>query len=98
MRIFIISFFKSSDLSLGVKSLFFCRFWLIFYPLDPDPGSQNLTDPTDPDPDPKHWSSIMLIMLLSYGIKILGYSKRKCTLLANNVFSGFLNKKKQLEK
>ena len=31
----------------------FCSFWLIFYPLDPDPGSQNLADPTDPDP--KHW-------------------------------------------
>ena len=27
---------------------FFCIFWLIFYPLDPDPGSQNLADPTDP--------------------------------------------------
>jgi len=28
---------------------------LIFYPLDQDldPGSQNLADPTDPDP--KHW-------------------------------------------
>ena len=24
---------------------------------DPDPGSQNLADPTDPDPDPKHWIS-----------------------------------------
>ena len=22
---------------------------------DPDSGSQNLADPTDPDPDPKHW-------------------------------------------
>ena len=22
---------------------------------DPDPGSQNLTDSTDMDPDPKHW-------------------------------------------
>ena len=22
---------------------------------DPDPGSQNLANPTDPDPDPKHW-------------------------------------------
>ena len=32
--------------------IFFCSFWLIFYPLDPDPdpGSQNLADPTDPDP------------------------------------------------
>ena len=27
----------------------------IFANLDPDPGSQNLADPTDPDPDPKHW-------------------------------------------
>jgi len=22
---------------------------------DPDPGSQNVVDPTDPDPDRKHW-------------------------------------------
>ena len=22
---------------------------------DPDPRSQNLVDPTDPGPDPKHW-------------------------------------------
>jgi len=41
---------------------FFSSFWLIFYPLDPDPWgtayffadpdseSQNLADPTDPDP------------------------------------------------
>ena len=28
---------------------FFGSFWLIFYPLDPDPGCQNLADPTDPD-------------------------------------------------
>ena len=34
----------------------------IFADPDPDPGSQNLADPTDPDPDPhqneldpKHW-------------------------------------------
>ena len=26
---------------------------MIFCPLDPDPGSQNLPDPTDTDP--KHW-------------------------------------------
>ena len=40
-------FFKSSD--LGVKKF--------FYPLntDPDPGSQNLADPKDLDPDPNHW-------------------------------------------
>ena len=51
-----LSFFKSSDLVLGVKKYFFCSFWLIFYPLDPDifahpdPGSQNLADPKDSDP------------------------------------------------
>ena len=27
----------------------------IFIFADPDPGSQNLKDPTDLDPDPKHW-------------------------------------------
>jgi len=27
----------------------------IFSDQDPDPGSQNLADPMDPDPDPKHW-------------------------------------------
>ena len=27
---------------------------------DPDPGSQNLADPTDPDPDPKHWLKVIL--------------------------------------
>ena len=26
----------------------------IFANPDPDPGSQNLADPTDPDPDSKH--------------------------------------------
>ena len=43
-------FFKSSDLGFRSKKFFFCNFWLIFYPLDPDPGSQNPADPTDPDP------------------------------------------------
>jgi len=23
----------------------------------PDPGSHKLADPTDPNPDPKHWNS-----------------------------------------
>ena len=38
------------------SEMFFCSFWLLFYPLDPDsrirpdPGRQNLADPTDPDP------------------------------------------------
>ena len=43
-------FFKSSDLGFRSKKVLFCSFWLIFYPLDPDPGSQNLADPTDPNP------------------------------------------------
>ena len=50
-EIFIISLFlRSSDLGCRCKKVFFCSFWLIFYPLDPDPGSQNLADL-----DPKHW-------------------------------------------
>ena len=45
---FIISlFFKSSDFGLRSKKGFFA---VDIYPLDPDPGSQNLPDPTDPDP------------------------------------------------
>ena len=45
-------------LVLRIKTPFFCSFWLIFLPLDPDSwisyfsdpdlGSQNLADPTDP--------------------------------------------------
>ena len=48
--------------------MFFLQFLVDILPLgsgsvdphifaDPDPGSQNLADPTDPspDPDPKHW-------------------------------------------
>ena len=60
-EIFIISlsFFSQVQIwGFGVKKIFFCSFWLIFYPLDPDPhifadpdpGSQNLADKTDPDP------------------------------------------------
>ena len=30
----------------------------IFADQYPDPGSQNLADPTDPDPDPKHWRKV----------------------------------------
>ena len=62
-EIFTISLFSKVQIwVLGVK-FFFCSFWLIFYHLDPDlwiriflriRGSQNLEDPTDPDPDPKH--------------------------------------------
>ena len=50
-EIFIISlFFNSSDFGFESKIFCCCSFWLIFCPLDPDPGSQNLADPTDPDP------------------------------------------------
>ena len=56
-EIFIISlFFKSSHFGFMSKKVFFFDFWLIFNPLDPDPdpGSQNVADPTDPDPDSKN--------------------------------------------
>ena len=55
-----LSFFRSLDFDFRSKKGLFCSFWLIFYPLDPnpwirifvdpDPGSQNLADL-----DPKHW-------------------------------------------
>ena len=58
-----IFFFKSSDLGFWCKKDFFCSFWLIFYPLDPDPdpGSQNLADPLNPDPNHsfKLWSDYL---------------------------------------
>ena len=43
-------FSKVQILDLEVKKVF-CSFLLIFYPLDPDPdpGSQNLANPMDPD-------------------------------------------------
>ena len=48
-----------------MKVNFFLQFLVDILPLgsgsvdphifaDPDPGSQNRADPTDPDPDPKH--------------------------------------------
>ena len=37
-EIFVISlFFKSADFGFRSKKVFFCSFWLIFYPLDLDP-------------------------------------------------------------
>ena len=36
----------------------------IFAEPDPDPGSQNLADPTDPDPDPKHCKKVKKNSLL----------------------------------
>ena len=50
MKFYNLSFFNSSDLSFESKKAFFCSFWLKFCPLDPNPGSQNLADPTAPDP------------------------------------------------
>ena len=59
---FIISLFSKVQIwGLGVKKVFFLQFLVVILPLgsgsvdlhifedpDPDPGSQNLTDPTDP--------------------------------------------------
>ena len=45
---------------------------------DPDPGSQNLADPTDPDPDPKALLKIIAFLkvsLFSDLIIILHYLK-----------------------
>ena len=67
--------FLGSDLGFGVKK-FFCSFWLIFTLgsgsldphifADPDSGSQNLADPTNPDP--YHWILYTIIVLnFTYG-------------------------------
>ena len=42
------------DMGFRDRNFFFGSFRLIFYPLDLDPGSQNLVDPTDQYLDPKH--------------------------------------------
>ena len=58
-------FLKRSDLGFMSNKVFFLQFLVDFLPLrfgsvdphifaGPDPGSQNLAHPTDPDPDPKH--------------------------------------------
>ena len=64
-KIFILSLFSIVQIwGLRVKFVFL-QFLVDILPLgsgsvdphifaDPDPGSQNLADPTDPDPDPKH--------------------------------------------
>ena len=65
VKIFIISFFHSSDLGFESKKVFFLQFLVDILPLgsgsvdphifaDPDPGSQNLADPMNPDPDLMH--------------------------------------------
>ena len=51
---------------------FFCSYRLIFCPLDPDPGSQNLADSTDPDP--KHLlkeEDALFTTVQSFVLKIL---------------------------
>ena len=63
MRKFLLSLFSSKVQVLGFRSKnFFWQFLVDILPLvsgsphifaDPDPGIQNLTDPTDPYP--KHW-------------------------------------------
>ena len=71
---YILSFFNSSDLGFEIKN-FFLQFLVDIFPLgsgsvdphifaDPDPGSQNLADPTDPDP--KHSSAAVYPNLLLY--------------------------------
>ena len=48
-------FFATYQIRVLSATSFFPRsIWLIFYSLDPDPRSQNVADPRDPDPDPKH--------------------------------------------
>ena len=43
--------FKCSDFVFWEQNVIFYSFWVIFCPLDPDPdpGSQNIADPTNPD-------------------------------------------------
>ena len=33
---------------------------------DPDTGSQNVADPTDLNPDPKHWTKIIELLFFVY--------------------------------
>ena len=46
-EIYIFSLFSIVQIWVLILNFFFCSFWLIFLPLDPDPdpGSQNLADP-----------------------------------------------------
>ena len=59
LEIFIIFIFIISIFFNSLELTFLFSIWLIFYPLDPhivadpDPGSLNLADPTNPDP--KHF-------------------------------------------
>ena len=71
-EIFSISlFFNSSDLGFDSKT-FILKFLVDILPLgsgsvnphffadpDPDPESQNLADPRDLEPDPKHWINLL---------------------------------------
>ena len=53
----IISLFKSSDLVFGSKKDFFCKFWSIFYPLDPDPRIRIFCGSGSGSRKPKSWGS-----------------------------------------
>ena len=74
--IFIISLFSNVQIWVLRVKIFFCSFWSIFYLLDPEPyifadpdaGSQNLADPTDPEPKHcinSHYSATKLLMIIS---------------------------------
>ena len=66
------TFNKLSILDLGLKEKYFLlQFFVdililgsgsvdphIFANSNPDPGTRNVADPMDPDPDPEHWSNV----------------------------------------
>ena len=65
-EIFIFSLFSIVQIWVLKVNFFLLQFLVDIFPLgsgsvdphifpDPDPGSQNLADPTDPDPGPKQW-------------------------------------------
>ena len=57
LEIFITYIFSSLDLEF--ESKFFIGVVFGWYFADPDPGSQNHADPTDPNQDPKHCWQVM---------------------------------------
>ena len=63
IRKFLNLYFFNSSKGFGSKILLLFQFLVDILPrsvdphifADPDPETQNLVDPTDLDPDPKHW-------------------------------------------
>ena len=53
----IISLSKVQIWCLGVKKIFFCKFWLIFYPLGPDPWIRIFCESGSGSRKPKSWGS-----------------------------------------